>query len=249
VSILEGSGQHAAEYRAWVDAMHAALQAEDEPAFEAAREGFNALQNSSLMTSVRKVTGDLQAALEQFRCDSRLVDLAERQVPDARHRLAHVLKLTDDAAHHTMDLVDQSCPLVDTIAHEAERLQALLQRSPADRGAGGEVERFLAQSAAHMKTVRARLADVLLAQGYQDLSGQIIRSVMRLVDELEVALGDLVRLDSGAPGDAAKTSPAASAINAHGPMVPGIDHGPAVGDQQDVDAMLSGLGFSASCGR
>jgi len=46
-----------------------------------------------------------------------------------------------------------------------------------------------------MKTVRARLTDVLLAQGYQDLSGQIIRNVMQLVDELELALVDLVRID------------------------------------------------------
>ena len=76
------------------------------------------------MTSVRKVRGDLQAALERFRSDSRLPELTERQVPDARLRLAHVLKLTDDAAHRTMDLVDQSCPLVDAVAHEAQRLQA-----------------------------------------------------------------------------------------------------------------------------
>ena len=41
--------------------------------------------------------------------------MRHRQVPDARQRLAHVLKLTDDAAHHTMDLVDQSCPLVDAV--------------------------------------------------------------------------------------------------------------------------------------
>jgi len=40
------------------------------------------------------------------------------------------------------------------------------------------------------------LTDVLLAQGYQDLSGQIIRNVMQLVDELELALVDLVRIDS-----------------------------------------------------
>src|SRR5579864_7446866 len=169
--------------------MQTALAAQDAQAFGDALNGFSAIHDSSLMTSVRKVRGDLQAALEQFRCDSRLVDLAERQVPDARHRLAHVLKLTDDAAHHTMDLVDQSCPLVDAVAREAERLLAALTSgaSPSDT-LRAELGQFLAQSGSSMKTVRARLADVLLAQGYQDLSGQIIRSVMRLVDELEVAL-------------------------------------------------------------
>jgi chemotaxis protein CheZ len=171
------------------------------------------------------------------------VDLAERQVPDARHRLAHVLKLTDDAAHHTMDLVDQSCPLVDAIAHEAERLQLQAKRPlAANEVVRAELERFLALSVSNMKTVRARLADVLLAQGYQDLSGQIIRSVMKLVDELEVALGDLVRIGSLQPGEMLAPRSTASA-GAHGPAVPGIDHGNTVGDQDDVDAMLSGLGM------
>jgi chemotaxis protein CheZ len=233
--------QHAADYRVWVDAMDAALSSHDAQAFSAALAGFNTVQNSTVMTSVRKVTGDLQAALERFRCDSRLVDLAERQVPDARLRLAHVLKLTDDAAHHTMDLVDQSCPLVDAIAHEAERLQLLSKRPlAADEGLRGEFERFLTQAVTHMKTVRARLADVLLAQGYQDLSGQIIRGVMKLVDELEIALGDMVRIGDFEPiGDLGT----ATDLRGHGPVVPGVEHGHVVSGQQDVDAMLSGLGM------
>lgn len=234
--------EHAADYRVWVEAMQAALTSHDTQAFSAALAGFNTVQNSTVMTSVRKVTGDLQAALERFRCDSRLVDLAERQVPDARLRLAHVLKLTDDAAHHTMDLVDQSCPLVDTIAHEAERLQSLIKRPlGADEGLRSDVERFLTQALTHMKTVRARLADVLLAQGYQDLSGQIIRGVMKLVDELEIALGDMVRIGDFEPiGDLDRT---ASMLQGHGPVVPGVEHGHVVSGQQDVDAMLSGLGM------
>jgi chemotaxis protein CheZ len=242
VSGVNDSVRNAAEYRVWVEAMHAALISQDSQGFAAALECFNRLQESTVMSGVRKVTVDLQAALEQFRCDSRLLDLAERQVPDARHRLAHVLKLTDDAAHHTMDLVDQSCPLVDTVAHEAERLQFLIKRPlGADEGLRVDVERFLTQSLQSMKTVRARLADVLLAQGYQDLSGQIIRSVMKLVDELELALGNLVRIGNFERSPEPRED--ASAGPVHGPVVPGVKHGNTVGGQQDVDAMLSGLGM------
>jgi chemotaxis protein CheZ len=224
--------------------MHSALTSEDMPAFSLALAGFNAAQNSSVMTSVLKVTDNLQSALERFRFDARLVDLAERQVPDARHRLAHVLKLTEDAAHHTMDLVDQSCPLVDTIAHEAQRLLLLLKRPlGADEGLRVEVERFLANSLQNMKTVRSRLADVLLAQGYQDLSGQIIRSVMKLVDEVEQALGELMRIGELHPRTEAATATTITAVSGYGPIVPGVDHGQAVSGQQDVDAMLSGLGM------
>jgi chemotaxis protein CheZ len=186
------------------------------------------------MSGVRRVAGDLQAALEQFRTDSRLVDLAERQVPDARARLVQVLKLTDDAAHHTMDLVDQSCPIVDRVGADATRL--LSSKPP-----WIEVETFLGETVANMQTLRSRLGEVLLAQGYQDLSGQILRSVMTLVDELEVALDDLLRLADGQAPAIEPGAPRAAA--GYGPVVPGVAHGATVNGQQDVDAMLSGLGF------
>jgi chemotaxis protein CheZ len=101
-----------------------------------------------------------------------------------------------------------------------------------------DVGRFLQQTQAHMKTVRARLTDVLLAQGYQDLSGQIIRNVMQLVDELEAALGDLVRIDRFEFDRDSKPV----ATGTYGPVVPGVAHGDTVGGQEDIDAMLSGLG-------
>ena len=110
-----------------------------------------------------------------------------------------------------------------------------------------------------MASVRGSLSEVLIAQGYQDLSGQIIRGVMNLVAELESALGQLVRL-AGNPG--AIESPAAPAApaaangahaapaernhqgNGHGPVVPGIGHqAAAVSGQQDVDALLAALGM------
>lgn len=231
----------AAECRRWVEAMHTALIAGDEPGFVEALREFNALQDDAIVEGVRRVTAELQAALEQFRTDSRLLDLAERQVPDARARLAHVLKLTDEAAHHTMDLVDHCCPLVEAITREADALRLrLAARTDIMGPLRNELEAFLERSAAQMKTVRARLAEVLLAQGYQDLSGQIIRSVMKLVDELESALGDLVSI-GGMTGERAKPS-APEGNGAHGPVVPGVAHGETVGGQDDIDAMLSGLG-------
>jgi chemotaxis protein CheZ len=92
-----------------------------------------------------------------------------------------------------------------------------------------------------MKGLRTRLSEVLLAQEFQDLSGQILRSVITLVDELEVALGDLVHIGN-LPGPGAEI-PKQSAAQGCGPVVPGVAHGATVSGQQDVDAMLSGLGF------
>ena len=57
-----------------------------------------------------------------------------------------------------------------------------------------DMDAFLHAARGDMDKVRENLSEVLLAQGYQDLSGQIIRGVMKLVTELEIALVDLVRL-------------------------------------------------------
>jgi chemotaxis protein CheZ len=200
----------------------------------------------TLFSQLRKLAGDLQSALERFRIDSRLLDLAERDVPDARHRLDHVLKLTDEAAHRTLDLVEQSGPLAERTARGAgdvlepwKRFRARTINIEEFSRMVARMDEFLEGTRADMDRVRGNLSEVLLAQGYQDLTGQIIRGVMKLVAELETGLADLVRLSK----DAHRTSAVSEETRrGFGPAVPGIDRGPAVSDQQDVDALLSGLG-------
>jgi chemotaxis protein CheZ len=228
-------------YAEAVAAMSQALRAGDESAFRVALSAFDTVRDGEVLTGIRKVAVDLQSALKRFEIDSRLIGLAQREVPDARRRLEHVLKLTADAANKTMDLVEQCSPRADRTLREAERL---LAAQPADAAAAvpaADVAGFLQQAAADMTAVRAGLVEMRLAQGYQDLSGQIIRSVMDLVDELERSLGELVRLADY--GDAVKTGESTSARTLHGPVVPGIDHGDTVSGQQDVDALLADLGM------
>lgn len=232
------------EYAAWVTAMARALQGGDAEGFRVALAGFDEARNTEVTQQVRRVATDLQTALDRFRVDSKLIDLAQRQVPNARHRLAHVLRLTDDAAHRTMDLVEQCCPLADRTAQEAERLIGLQDGEPSAQQFKPRITTFLKHTGTSMAALRSNLAEVLLAQGYQDLSGQIIRGVMTLVDELEEALGELLRIAgarSGGDGDA--QMPGGNSLRGHGPTVPGISHGHAVSGQQDVDALLSDLGM------
>jgi chemotaxis protein CheZ len=230
------------EVAAWVTAMSQALEAGDSDGFCAALAGFDRVRNAEVTLQVRRVATDLQTALDRFRVDSNLIDLAQRQVPDARHRLAHVLRLTDDAAHRTMDLVEQCCPLADQTAREAERLIALQQSDGPGQQLKPQIVAFLKQAGTSMTAVRSDLAEVLLVQGYQDLSGQIIRGVMTLVDKLEEALRELLRI-AGADGDYDSRSNGGSTLPVDGPVVPGINPGHAVSGQQDVDALLSNLGM------
>lgn len=237
------------EFGANIAALAGALAAGDEERFVAELDSLVQRRERSLFGELRKLTDDLQSALERFTVDSRLVDLAEKEVPDARHRLDHVLKLTDEAAHKTMDLVERSFPLAERTAKQADSIVEMWKRFRARSIEADEfrvmlrqMDAFLEGSRADMAQVRGNLGEVLLAQGYQDISGQIIRGVMKLVGELEVALVDLVRLSRTGP--AATKAPAEPARSTgFGPAVPGVDHGPAVSGQQDVDELLSGLGM------
>jgi chemotaxis protein CheZ len=92
-----------------------------------------------------------------------------------------------------------------------------------------------------MDKVRGNLSEVLLAQGFQDLSGQIIRGVMKLVTELELALTDLIRISRA--GSRASAPLSEETRRGFGPAIPGVNNGPAVSGQDDVDALLSGLGM------
>ncbi|MGH8237050.1 MAG: protein phosphatase CheZ [Steroidobacteraceae bacterium] len=235
------------EFGDTVEALRDALAADNEAAFYSELDGLLQRRERMLFLDLRKLTGDLQSALQRFRVDSRLVDLAERDVPDARLRLDHVLHLTSEAAHRTLDLVEQSGPLAARTSRTASDLLEPWQRFREKKIAVEDFHRmvrdmdaFLHASRGDMDQVRENLSEVLLAQGYQDLSGQIIRGVMKLVTELEIALVDLVRLAQSGARTARHVSD--ETRRGFGPPIPGIKTAPAVSDQQDVDALLSGLG-------
>ncbi|HEY1283879.1 MAG TPA: protein phosphatase CheZ [Steroidobacteraceae bacterium] len=201
-----------------------------------------------LLAQLADLTTNLRTALDRFRLDARLTALAEKEIPDARQRLVHVLKLTEAAAHRTLDLVEKSAPPAERTAREAAAIAAAWKRFRAGTISVAEyvdltkrIDHFLDAARADSETVRGNLNEVLLAQDYQDLTGQIIRGVMNLVSEVEVVLVDLTRL-TGAQANAAGGDAASS--RGHGPAIPGVDHGATVvSDQADIDALLSDLGM------
>ncbi len=221
--------------------MSRALDQGDEEALAAAVAALERSRNETVSSRVRKVASELQFALEHFHANARLVEMAQRQVPDAKHRLAHVLKLTDDAAHRTLDLVERSAPIADQATREAERLIAIYRQLRAPQELAPQLRDFLMLIARSMGEVRSNLAEVLITQGYQDLSGQIIRGVMKLIQELEVALAELLSI-AGADeaADAADEGTCTGVRRGFGPTIPGVDT--AVGGQGDVDALLSEFG-------
>ncbi len=237
----------AARYGARVEALAAALASDDEAGFLAVLDDIMHTRKPALIGELRDLTCNLKVALERFRLDARLADFAEKEIPDARQRLAHVLKLTDEAAHRTLDLIERSGPPAERTTKTAQALAAPWKRFRERRIELREfhellksMDAFLPAARADAELIRRHLNEMLLTQAYQDLTGQIIRSVIELVHEIEAALVELARLSGGEPGTEESAAPRSS--HGEGPAVPGVTRGEVAAGQQDVDALLSGLG-------
>lgn len=210
------------------------------------------LCENSLHQQIVSLVRELQQSMDGFKLDARIVALTESEMPDARERLNHVIKLTEQAAHRTLGAVEHCFPIVEELTSRAgsmgrlcEALEKDANTSTATRALASEVCELKSSVIRDAETMHAHMSDVLMAQSFQDLTGQIIRRVVDLVQELEDKLSRLVAgaavLDPEMMADEA--SPGADPIAAEGPHVPGVDQPGVAQDQDDVDDLLSKLGI------
>lgn len=209
-------------------------------------------RDSILFHEVGRLTRELHDAINSFVIDSKLANIAETQMPDAAERLTYVIDMTEKAANTTLTAVEDAMPLAETLKVDSGRLAASWERFRARqmdvhdfRGMSRELEAFLHDTQANAAALNDKLSEVLMAQDYQDLTGQIIGKVIALVQDVEAKLVELVRL-SGVPrgaGDSEQPDSDAANTRAQGPIIPGVDTVDAVQGQDEVDDLLSSLGF------
>ncbi|MDD2055496.1 protein phosphatase CheZ [Pseudomonas putida] len=221
----------------------------------------NQTRDRGLYQEVGKLTRELHSAIVNFQIDPHMPQAEEvSQITDATERLSYVVRLTENAANRTMDLVENSTPLVNGINSEAKALSTDWARFMR-REVGAEefrelarrVEGFLARSERDARTVTGNLNDILLAQDYQDLTGQVIKRVTQLVTEVESNLLKLVLMASqvdrfaGIEHDReailAEKDPQKHLAQGEGPQIHADKREDVVSGQDDVDDLLSSLGF------
>lgn len=216
-----------------------------------------------LFQELGKLTREFHEALNSFRFDSRINQLAQENIPDAKQRLNYVIVMTEQAATRTLNAVEGSLPLCEEIANNAHLLHDQWSRftkrtlTATDfRKLSHDLSNFLENTSANAEHIRENLSDVLMAQDYQDITGQILQRVIRLVNEMEEHLVRIVRGGSNRrePNIRAQvneemlaetmTQTNAESVVATGPYVPGAcPEEEVIHNQDDVDALLSSLGF------
>jgi chemotaxis protein CheZ len=187
-----------------------------------------------------QVARQLHSAVLQLGADGMLHRLAS-DIPDARERLVYVGQLTDRAAHKVLGLVEQGQPECRALRDEAD---ALIGKLAAAEAAAGSVEqaallaearRFAEQAAQRADQQYETLSEIMLSQDFQDLSGQVIQKVVKIITDTEDQLLGL--LLKHAPLQASDLKHRGNE-GLQGPQV----EGKAL-EQGDVDDLLASLGF------
>jgi chemotaxis protein CheZ len=213
-----------------------------EVAAEAAHEGDKICNcgNSDVQMYDRlgPIVRQLHDALRELGYDRSLSSVVA-QVSDSQDRLQYIAQLTEQAANKVLNLVDIALPEQDKQLQASKALNSRWDQMYAGELSVDEFKQlvsdsrdFIASSADQAEREKARLMDIMMAQDFQDISGQIIKKVVALTQQLERELAQLLH-DYAPEQIREKTVDLLS-----GPVSPS-----AALVQDDVDAMLAELGF------
>ncbi len=202
------------------------------------------VSNEEVLSRIGHMTRSLHESLRGLGLD-KLIEKAASEIPDARDRLDYVARLSEQAAKKVLDATDAAGPVQDAIETRSSELsgswQALL-----DNGASEAEWRALAQrtitgldeSRLGAAATRGQLMDIMMAQDFQDLTGQVIGRITGIAQNLEKQLVQV--LIDFAPSEI-KRELDNGLLN--GPQIKPEGKHEVVADQGQVDDLLDSLGF------
>lgn len=226
----------------------AALEQIDTLAADQIVEELAGLQRTQLFLEIGRLTRLLHNSLLNVASDSKIPAFREQDIPDAKERLTYVISMTEQAANQTLSAVEHLLPISEQLNLQGNQLMAQWEKylggglpDQEFKALSVELFKYLKSSNEGLVDMQNGLTDILIAQGYQDITGQIIRKVIDFVLELEQHMVSLVRETSS---KRVLSEPEVKA-NLPGPVVPGVDDklGNIANNQDDVDDLLSSLGF------
>jgi chemotaxis protein CheZ len=171
----------------------------------------------------------------------RALSEAATQITDAQGRLEHIASLTEQAANKVLNTVDQGMPEQEALGKSAKEMddrwsQVFEGKMSLDefKKLATESKQFAARVAVATDTEKARLLDIMMAQDFQDITGQLIKKIVGITQKVENELAQLL-LDN-APPELVKAVKETPETLMQGPSVNAMG-------QDDVDNLLDSLGF------
>ena len=197
---------------------------------------------------IGQLTRTLHDALRELGYERELKD-ARDNLPAARDRLAYIARVTGEAAEKVLNAVDRARTVQDELTAQAASLRNRWHAVAAYAGEGkgctpagkqliDETCQFFAGVGGQTDRTNAILTDIMMAQDFHDLTGQVIRRVVTLAQSLEEQLIKLL-IETSPPGQ----RPRLDQHTLEGPVVKPEGRDDVVADQKDVDDLLASLGF------
>lgn len=199
-------------------------------------------QQEEMISRIGHMTRSLHDNLSALGYDKVLEQVAQ-EIPDARDRLSYVAKMTEQAAERVLNATDLATPLQSELADRAavlkQRWEEIMQRAALKSEYDVVVREtldYMSLVSQHTSTTKALLMDIMMAQDFQDLTGQVIKKVTSLAQDLERQLVQvLVDFSPAAKKDED------SLMN--GPQIDPHNTVDVVANQEQVDDLLESLGF------
>lgn len=215
-------------------------------------------EDDALYLHVGRLTRQLHDALRELGYD-RDLESAVGSLPDARSRLSYISRLTGEAAEKVLNRVDETKLELAKLSTGAIEMAEALRSDPVSAVASGKLMCFLGEVGQSASRADAQLTDIMLAQDFHDLTGQVIRKVVALAQSLETQLVQLLIASTpqedadAAVASAHLVAPVAVSADAtaqcirtedlDGPVVSTDGRSDVVTDQAQVDNLLESLGF------
>jgi chemotaxis protein CheZ len=201
-------------------------------------------EQEAMLARVGQITRALHGRLRELGFD-KVLEKATLDIPDVRDRLNYVARMTEQAAQRVLNATDAAIPMQERIDAGADEILngwKTTLNAPFSEANYRDMATLTMQCLADMRTdtsaTKQQLLDIMMAQDFQDLTGQVIRKVTDLAHELEQQLVQF--LIDYAPSEV-KRETAPGLIN--GPQINPASRSDVVADQSQVDDLLDSLGF------
>ena len=198
-----------------------------------------------IISRIGSLTRMLRDSLRELGLDKAIADAAEA-IPDARDRLDYVVQMTAQAADRALNCVEAEQPHQDKMEAGATQLKGRWDEwfeNPIELGDARELvtdtRAFLTAVPEHTAFTNKQLLEIMMAQDFQDLTGQVIKRMMDVIQEIERQL--LMVLLENIPEPAARPKRENESL-LNGPQLDATKAG-VVASQDQVDDLLDSLGF------
>ncbi|MDD5176086.1 MAG: protein phosphatase CheZ [Sterolibacterium sp.] len=243
VPVADASGD-SDDLQALFDSVAAQVDEPSSPGQNQPKTGTSVEEIPTVFNSLGQMTRELHDTLRELGHDQSLGEAA-RTIPDARQRLSYIVQMTEQAASRALNAIDIAKPIQDNLQAQSEALAVRWGKVFANQLSAEDFKLLATETHAFLCTVpqqtaatNGQLTEIMMAQDFQDLTGQVVKKVVELVENLET---QLLRVLIEAKPPEMKVDAPEGMLN--GPVINAAGRSDVVTSQSQVDDLLESLGF------